>query len=58
MTSLAFPPPPPLPFLLQTGYIQVKIVLQLVPNMLPVASEDIKQNVCMYANQTRRRVER
>ena len=41
-------PPPPLPFLLQTCHIQVKIVLQLVPNMLQIASEDIKQNVCMH----------
>ena len=41
-------PPPPLLFLLQTCYIQVKIVLQLVPNMLQIASEDIKQNVCIY----------
>ena len=40
-------PPPPLPFLLQTYHIQVKIVLQLVPNMLQIASEDIKQNVCL-----------
>ena len=41
-------PPPPFPFLLQTCHIQVKIVLQVVPNMLPIASEDMKQNVCMY----------
>ena len=41
-------PPYLLPFLLQTCYIQVKIVLQLVPNVLQIASEDIKQNVCLY----------
>ena len=45
-------PPPPLPFLLQTCSIQVKIVLQLVPNMLPTACENIRQNVCMYSGIT------
>ena len=44
---LSVPPPPP-PFLLQTCYIQVKIVLQLVPKLPQMASEDIKQNVWMY----------
>ena len=41
-------PPSSLLFLLQTCYIEVKIVLQLVPNVLQIALKDIKQNVCMY----------
>ena len=50
-------PPLPLPFLPQTCYVQVKIVLQLVPDMLPIASENMKQNVCMYAGGRRSQVD-
>ena len=41
-------PLPPSPVLFQPFHIQGKIVSQLAPNMLPVASEDVKQDVCMY----------
>ena len=35
-------------FVFLVCYIQVKLVLQLVPNILQIASEDNKQNVCMH----------